>query len=81
MNIKFNTLPEERQRFVDDAFVGAIIGISEKRAPFWVGWLISLDSEPMVLRSDKASTSAFVSTWLVDSAIAVLHLESSEASS
>ena len=66
---------------MNDAFVGAIVGVGEKRAPLWVRGVISLDSKPVVLRSDEASTSAFVSTRLIDSAIAVFHLESSETRS
>ena len=61
-----------------DAFVCPIISVCEERTPFWVRNFIYLDSKSVILRGDETSASSFVSTWLIDTTIAVFHFECSE---
>ncbi len=63
---------------MNDTFIGFVVGVGKERAPFWIGWLVSVDGKSMVLRGNEATTCAFVGTRLVDTAVTIFHLKSRE---
>ena len=61
-----------------NSFICPIISVGEEGRPFWVSRFVYLNGESMILRSDETSASSFMSTWLIDTAIAVFHFERSK---
>lgn len=61
---------EEWLLCVADSFVGFIICIDKKLNPIF-GKGFGVDSEPMILTCDEASTGVEVSTWLIVATVTV----------
>ena len=67
---------------MNDTFVGRIVGVHKERDPLGIcGWMISVDSESVILRRDEAPSGALMSARLVDTSISVLHLKGGETGS
>lgn len=63
-------LPEERQRFVQEPLIRAIVGVSKKRLPL-VGNRTHVDGVAVVLGGDEAAVGGHVGARLVMPAVSI----------